>query len=239
MKPINNAGRVIADTAIIHPEAKIEIDVIIHDYVVIEAGVTLSRGVEVFPHAVIGRRSKGVGGMANRPQAHGPTFVGSGSIIGAGATIYAGVQLGENVLVGDGARIRENCEIGDDSIVGSNCTFQNDVTMGRRSRVIDLSHITAGVLIGDDVFISTGVLTMNDNSFNHGGELEPPRFPDRSSVGGGAIILPGVWLGNDSIVAAGAVVTRNVPSNAVAKGIPAVSHLKPRTNPEPATWFGG
>lgn len=228
MKPINNAGRVIATTAVIHPTAHLEIDVIIHDYVVIEAGVTLSRGVEVFPHAVIGRRPRGVGGMANRPSEPRQTFVGRGSVIGAGATIYAGVQLGENVLIGDGARIRENCVIGPFSIVGSNCTFQNDVEMGSRSRVIDLSHITAGVLIGDDVFISTGVLTMNDNSFNHGGELDPPRIPDRASVGGGAILLPGVWLGNDSIVAAGAVVTRSTPHNSIAKGIPAVALLRPR-----------
>lgn len=220
-------GSDVAPTAIIAPSAEIGLGTIIHDYVVIEDGVHISSGVEIFPHAVIGRHPRGVGSMANKPADSSVTFIGRGSVIGTGATLFAGVVLGENVLIGDGTRIRERCTIGPNSIVGSNCTFQNDVQMGQRSRVIDLSHITAGVEIGDDVFISTGVLTMNDNSFNHGGELLPPSFDTGSSVGGGAVILPGVKIGRHSIVGAGAVVTKSGPDFAIAKGVPAIWRLRP------------
>jgi acetyltransferase-like isoleucine patch superfamily enzyme len=216
-------GRTIAGTAIIDPRATLEIGVVIHDYVIIERGVTLGQGVEVFPHTVIGRRPRSTGGVVNKAEVGlaTETFIGRGSVIGAGVTIYAGCKLDEEVLVGDGTRLRERCLIGPKSIIGSNCTFQNDVEMGMRSRVIDLSHITAGVVIGDDVFISTGVLTMNDNGFNSGHKLEPPLFHDGSSVGGGAVILPGKIIGADAIVAAGSVVTKSVAPRTVVKGVPA------------------
>lgn len=194
----------------------------------VEQGVTfigdvvLGEGVYIYPGSVIGKPMHRPG---SAPGFSGPVSIGDGTIIGAGVTIYTGVLVGPNVLIGDGVRIRENCTISGDCIVGSNCTFQNDVFMEAGSRVVDLSHITAGVLIGRGAFVSAGVMTMNDDSFagNHNGDpdLRPPFIAPYASVGGGAILLPDVTIGRNAVVASGAVVTRDVQPDTVVMGVPA------------------
>ena len=220
----NIPGVVIADTAQIHPTAHVSIGSRIGQYVVIHERVHIGPDVSIWDGAVIGRAPQRPGREPERDSLQ--TFIGAGAVIGAGATIYSDVTIGANTLIGDGARIREGCRISHDCIVGSNCTFQNDVIMLPGSRVIDLSHITAGVEIGAGAFVSTGVLTMNDNSFagnNGDGEstLRPPFIGDNASIGGGAILLPGVRIGKHAVVAAGAVVTRDVEEGSTVAGIPA------------------
>lgn len=211
-------GSAVHQTAVIGSGVRIGKDVAIEAYAVIGDGTTIKDGVHVYQGAVIGREPRGLSGSDSYNM---PVWIGNDAIIGAGATLYEGVTIGPRCLIGDGARIRERSFIDAGSIVGSNCTFQNDVRMGQRSRVIDLSHITAGVQIGDDAFVSTGVLTMNDNSFNHGGVLTPPVIANGASVGGGAVLLPGVYVGEDAIVAAGAVVTKYVDAKTTVYGVPA------------------
>lgn len=205
-------------------------------------GVTIEEGVTIFPGAVIGRPPKKSGNFHVPSRAGRDTIIRKGAVIGCNAVIYQGCDIGEDAMVGDGATIRENSTIGEQSIVGNNCTFQNDVTMGKRSRVIDLSHITAGVMIGDDVFISTGVLTMNDNSMARGGELRPPFIDSQAMVGGGAILLPGVRVGQNAIVAAGAVVTKSVKPGTRVQGVPA-KPFPPHQETDEEIWsdhfFGG
>lgn len=213
----------IHNTAVVSREAVIGKGVTIEAFAYV-GSATIEDGVTVMQGAVIGREPARPN-IFTRPGR--PAYVGAYSVIGSNVTIYTGVSLGKNVLIGDGARIRENTRIGDDSIIGSNATIQNDVNMGERSRVVDLSHITAGVVIGDDVFISTGVLTMNDNSFNHGGPLNPPIISDGVSIGGGAILLPGVFVGPNAIVAAGAVVTKYVYAGTRVQGVPAKRYYLP------------
>ncbi len=219
----------------IHPTAQIDSsvrmldNVTVHAYAVIHGPSLLCEGVTVWDHAVIGRPGQRPG----RDPERGFTYIDKDAVIGAGATIYHSVYIGKRVLVGDGARIRESCEIREDCIIGSNCTFQNNVTMLRGARVIDLSHITAGVFIGEDAFVSTGVLTMNDNAFNGNNPqgdpiLRAPVIGHRASVGGGAILLPGTNIGNDAVVGAGAVVTKDVPEGKTVVGIPAkIRYPKP------------
>lgn len=186
-------------------------------------GVIIEDRVTIYPGAVIGRPPQRPGFPVDLPSAD--TIIAEDSIIGSNATIYAGTHIGRRVLIGDGARIRENCTIADDCIVGSNCTFQRDVVMGRGSRVIDLSHITNGVIIGEGAFVSTGVLTMDDDSFNGlndaDRDLRPPLIAPFASVGGGAVLLPGVEIGLRAVVASGAVVTKNVAPGALVMGVPA------------------
>jgi acetyltransferase-like isoleucine patch superfamily enzyme len=159
-----------------------------------------------------------------------------GSVIGANAVLYRGVALGRNVLIGDGATIRENSIVDDNSIIGNNVTMQNSVYVGRNSRVLDLSHITAHVSIGDNVFISVSVMTMNDNSMAQGGELLPPQIFDGARVGGGALILPGVAIGENALVAAGSVVTKSVDANIRVQGIPAKRYGLPVPQTDDQIW---
>ena len=183
--------------------------------------VLIGTGVTIFPGAVIGRPPKATSAVHQRPLAEQHTIIGHGSVIGANAVIYQGTALGRNVLIGDGATIRENSTLDDDVIIGSNATIQNNVRIGRCSRVLDLSHITAHVVIGEETFVSVGVLTMNDNSMGQGGDLNPPRIDNHVRIGGGAALLPGMHVGEGALVATGAVVTHTVGENVRVQGIPA------------------
>lgn len=183
--------------------------------------VVIANQVTIFPGAHIGRPPMATGSIHQTPRTNLSTLICRGSIIGANAVLYQGVALGRDVLIGDGATIRENSVVDDNAIIGSNVTMQNNVYVGRRSRVLDLSHITAHVHIGDDVFISVSVMTMNDNSMAQGGELLPPKIMNGARIGGGALLLPGVVIGEGALIAAGSVVTKNVDANIRVQGIPA------------------
>ncbi len=190
----------------------------IHPNVVIFEGVLIAEDVTIFPGSVIGRPPMSTGIVP--PKEYIPdTIIGPGCVIGSNVTIYAGVTLEANVLIGDGARIRENTTIGEGSVVGSNSTIQNDAVIGRRVRIVDLSHITAGVTIEDDVFWSVGVLSMNDNRDGQG--LKRMRIGAGSFIGGGALLLPGSDLGAGAMVAAGAVVPPSVEAGSAGRGVPA------------------
>lgn len=192
-----------------------------HGFVFFYGDVEVEKGVKIFPGAHIGRPPMVTDSINRAPVPTGKTVIGEGSIIGANAIIYQGTTLGKRVLIGDGATIRENTWIEDDVIIGNNATIQNSVHVGKRSRVLDLSHITAGVSIGSDVFVSVAVITMNDNSMGQGDDLVPPQIGDRARIGGGAALLPGMVVGEDALVATGAVVTHPVGNSVRVQGIPA------------------
>ena len=192
----------------------------IHSSAIIYDGVEVGPNVTVFPGAVIGRPPMGVG-MIPPKKAGTVTSIGAGSVIGANAVIYQGVVTGPECLIADGVVIREDVRLGERAVIGQNATIQNGAVIGNRSRVLDLSHVTAGAIIGDDVFWSVNVISLNDNSMNHGGELDYPSVGDGASLGAGSVILPGQHVGERAIVGAGAVVTHDVPDDGQVRGIPA------------------
>lgn len=205
-------------TVVLYQGCHVELSAVIHAFVTIYPDVEIGPGVEIFEGAVIGRPPRVTGIVP--PKEYIPrTVIGAGSVIGTNATIYAGVELEPNVLIGDGVRIRENTTVGEGSVIGSNSTVQNDARIGRRVRIVDLSHITAGVTIEDDVFWSVGVLSMNDNRDGQG--LKRLTVGEGAFVGGGALLLPGFDIGAGALVAAGSVVTHPVRAREAVRGIPA------------------
>lgn len=208
----NVNGNEIAATAVIHPTVIMGTGCKIGQYAVIEANVILGNGVRVFPHAVIGRQTHTTGAMAIPPKAgRRDVNIADGASIGAGACIYTGTFIGKDAIIGDGAHIRENCFVGEMCIVGSNAGLSNNVRMHMKSRVLDFTSITAGTVIEEGAFIGVGVITQNDNSFNHGGEMEPPTFKRGCMVGGNSTILPGVVVGENARISAGSIVRKSVP----------------------------
>lgn len=189
--------------------------------VVIEDEVEIGDNVTIMHGAIIGRRPMATSSIRMTPKVTGRTVIMRDSIIGANAVIYAGTVIESDVLIGDGVTIRENCLIKRGTVIGNNSTLQNNVELGERVRVVDLSHITAHVVVEHDVFWSVGVLSMNDNAMGPGGKLEPPRVHTGAHIGGGALLLPGVDIGKDATVGSGAVVTHDVPEGATVLGIPA------------------
>jgi acetyltransferase-like isoleucine patch superfamily enzyme len=192
---------------------------------VVVPGTELAEHVVIEDHTVVGKQpTLGRSSTAQRDPLP-PLIVGEGCSILAGAVVFAGTRLGAHVIVGDRACVRERVVIGDGSVVGAGVLVENDVTVGARCRIQAGAYITAHTTIEDDVFVAPGVVTTNDNFMGRTERRHAlrrgPTIRRGARVGGGAVILPGVEIGEEAFVAAGAVVLRDVPARAVVVGNPA------------------
>jgi acetyltransferase-like isoleucine patch superfamily enzyme len=150
--------------------------------------------------------------------------IGEGAMIGGHVIIHSGVRTGAGARVGDHAQIRDGAEIGACSTVGSYVSVDPGVVIGERVSVQTRCYITGGTRIEDDVFVGPGVTLTNDNTMNRHGdefEFEGPLLRRACRVGGGATLCPGVEIGEEAFVAAGAVVVADVPARVVVMGMPA------------------
>jgi acetyltransferase-like isoleucine patch superfamily enzyme len=148
----------------------------------------------------------------------------AGAVVCARAIVFAGAEIGEGAILGDQSFVRERALIGAGSVIGRGSVVDNDVTIGARVRVQTDVYITAFSEIEDDVFVGPGVCTTNDDTMSrHGPEyaLRGALLRRACRVGGGAVLCPGVEIGEEAFVAAGAVVTRDVAARAVVIGVPA------------------
>ena len=152
-----------------------------------------------------------------------PLVLGARTVIRAYAVLYGGSTLGEDVQVGHGALIREGNILGDAVSVGSGAHLEPGNRLGQRCR-LQSGCFLSSVTMEDDVFCGPHVVFTDDP--------HPPcpryldcvggaRVDQGASIGAGVVILPGVRIGARSLVGAGAVVTRDVPANAVVAGNPA------------------
>lgn len=140
------------------------------------------------------------------------------------ADVHPSVVIGENTAIWSFAVLLADTIIGSNCAVGSSCYIGKRCKIGNNVRIQDKAHITDETIIEDDVFIGPCVVTMNDRHPRSGKSytMEPPYFERGCSIGAGAVILPGVRIGENSMVGAGAVVTKSIPPNVVVTGIPAI-----------------
>ena len=216
----------IPETVRIYENVVIGRDVVIHDYAVLYPGVRIGNGVEIYDHCVIGKLPTSSGSTARTyGEEYGETKIGDNSILCPGAIIYAGTEIGCHTLLGDHCSVREKCTIGEFCIISRNVTVNYETEIGHHTKIMDNSHITGNMKIGNHVFISVLVSSTNDNSMgrmeNATEHLAGPVVEDYVTIGAGANLLPGVVIGENSIVGAGALVTKDVPANRVVMGVPA------------------
>ncbi len=216
----------IAVTAVIHDGAVIEDGVIIHDYVVIYPGVTVKRGTEIFDHCVLGKYPTSPGCTA-RPlkEQYAPVSIGEGCILCPGCVVYMGTTIGDHTLLGDHCSIREDCIVGEYCIVSRNVSVNYETVIGHHTKIMDGTHITGNMIIGNHVFISVMVISTNDNAMGRDGysdsHVRGPIIEDYVTVGAGANLLPNVRIGENAIVGAAALITKDVPPSSVVMGVPA------------------
>jgi acetyltransferase-like isoleucine patch superfamily enzyme len=138
--------------------------------------------------------------------------------------VVVGARIGERCVVADQAHVRERADIGDETVVGRGASVENDVRVGARVRMQTGAYVTAWSVVEDDVFIAPGVILTNDPTAGQRPadvELRGATLRRECRIGAGAVLLPGVEVGVGSFVAAGAVVTRDVPPGALVMGVPA------------------
>jgi acetyltransferase-like isoleucine patch superfamily enzyme len=192
---------------------------------VVFPGTQLGRDVVIEDHAVAGKQPTLGRASTARRDPLPPLVVREGASILAGAIVFAGTELTAGVIVGDQACIRERVVIGEGTVIGAGALVENNVMIGARCRIQAGVYITAYTTIEDDVFIAPRVVTTNDNymgrSERRHAERRGPTIRRGARIGGGAVLLPGIEIGEEAFVGAGAVVLRDVPPRAVVVGNPA------------------
>jgi acetyltransferase-like isoleucine patch superfamily enzyme len=199
-------------------------DAVVGGHVVVHPGVRIGPGVSLGDHCVVGKPpTLSVRSTARRGEL-APAALGAGVSVGAGAVVAAGAELGERAVVADQAHVRERVEIGAESVVGRAASVENDVRIGARVKMQTGAYVTAWSVVEDDVFIAPGVFLTNDPTAGRRGaaqELRGAVLRRACRIGGGAVLLPGVEVGEEAFVGAGAVVTRDVEPRALVMGVPA------------------
>ncbi len=196
-------------------------------HVVIHPGTRIGAGVRIDDHAVIGKLPMRAARSATTKAADTlpPASIGDGCIVGTHAVIYAGAAIAEKVLIADLATIRENVTVGPLTIVGRGVAIENKCTIGARCKLETNAYICALSEVGDDCFIAPNATFTNDNFLGRTKERfkfhKGPTLKRGARVGANATILPGKTIGEDGLVAAGSVVTRDVPARTIVMGVPA------------------
>lgn len=194
--------------------------------VVIRSGVRVGEGAVIMDGAVLGKLparaslSATTGGSTELP----PLVVGRRVTIGANCVIYRGAELGDGVFVGDLATIREDVRIGELTIIGRGATVENRTTIGRKCKIESEAYITAMTTMEDYCFVAPCAAFTNDNFLGRTEERKKrfggPILRRGARIGANATLLPGVVIGEDALVAAGCLVTRDVPPRMIVVGVP-------------------
>jgi len=197
----------------------------VHPTAVVYPGTVLGEGVRVLEYAVVGKQPALSPRSTASREPLPPASIGDGGIVSTGAVVFAGTQIGERAIVGDQSCIRERVTVGDDVVIGRGSLVENDTTIGSLTKIQAEAYITAHSTLEESVFIAPCVVTTNDNYMGRTErrhELRKgPTIRRGARVGGGAILLPGVEIGEEAFVGAGAVVTRDVPPRKLVVGSPA------------------
>ncbi len=210
-------GLVLSPTAQVADDVEFGANVVVHGDTVIGAGVVVQDGV------VLGKAPRLSARSSSAAPVDVPLVIGAGASICAQAIVFAGAHIGEGAIVGDQAYVRERTVIGAGSVVGRGTCVDNDVVVGERVRLQSHVYLTGFSVVEDDVFVGPCVMTTNDNTMarHHAGdELRGATLRRACRIGGGAILTPGIEVGEEAYVAAGSVVTNHVPPRGVVIGVP-------------------
>lgn len=199
---------------------KIGCGVIIHD------DTRIGSNVRIDDNAVLGKTPmKAANTAVTKDQQLPPLEINDDCIIGTSVIIYRGARIGKKVLVADLSSVRENVEVGDYTIIGRGVSIENLCKIGRYCKIETNVYITAYSVIEDRVFVAPCVATSNDNYIGRTEErfkhFKGVTIRKGGRVGVGAVILPGKEIGEDALIAAGALLTGDAKPRVIVAGVPA------------------
>jgi acetyltransferase-like isoleucine patch superfamily enzyme len=171
----------------------------------------------MFPGALIGVQSLRQNAQKTAPR------IGSHAVFLSGSIVYNGAVIGENLTIGHHAVIREENRIGNTFSLWNNAVIDYGCTIGHNVKVHCNCYVAQYSILEDDVFLAPGVILGNDRypGSKTVKELKGPIIRRGAQIGINATILPGIVIGEEAIVGAGSVVTKDVPPRTVVAGNPA------------------
>jgi acetyltransferase-like isoleucine patch superfamily enzyme len=197
----------------------------IHATAIVYPGTVLGDGVKVLEYAVVGKQPSLSPRSTAKREDLPPAEIGDGTIVSTGAVVFAGAKVGARVILGDQSCVRERVVVGDDVVIGRGSLVENDTTIGAMTKIQAEAYITAYSTLEEHVFIAPCVVTTNDNFMGRTERrhelIKGPTIRRGARIGGGAILLPGVEVGEEAFVGAGAVVTKDVEPRMIVVGNPA------------------
>jgi acetyltransferase-like isoleucine patch superfamily enzyme len=211
-------GAVVHEGAVVGPDSRVGSGTVVH------SGTRIGAGCVIEDHAVLGKAPRLHAGSSAGGEKLDPLVLEDGVTVCCGAVLYAGATIGAGAIIGDQAQVRERATIGTGSVVGRGSAIEFGARVGARVLIQTDVYVTAGAVVEDYVFLGPGVVTTNDHTMGRharGEALRGPTFRRACRVGGGAVLVPGVEIGEEAFVAAGAVVTRDVGARQVVMGAPA------------------
>ena len=188
----------IAETAKIYPDVKLGSNVIIEDF------------------CIIGSPFKG--------QSDEETVIGDNAVIRSGTVIYAGNRIGDNFQTGNKANIRELNEIGNNVSIGTLSVIEHHVVIKDGVRIHTQAFVPEYTVLDEKCWIGPNVVITNARFPGHPDakmKLTGVHVKSNAKIGANVTLLPGVIIGQNSLVGAGSVVTKNVPENMIVAGNPA------------------
>ena len=188
------------------------------DYKII-GNVKIGEGTEIGDYAIIGLMPKKFSGEEK-------TVIGEKSIIRSHTVIYSGNRIGSHFNTGHNTVIREGNSIGDRVSIGSNTTLEIGNKIGNNVKIHSNCIIGEFVIIEDYAWIGPSVITLATlhppcPKYEECAKKDPITIKKNAKIGGNVTLTPGITIGENSLIGAGAVVTRDIPPNSVAVGNPA------------------
>jgi acetyltransferase-like isoleucine patch superfamily enzyme len=197
----------------------------IHPTATVYPGTLLGEGVKVLENAVVGKQPALSPRSTTKRDVLAPAEIGDGTVVSTGAIVFAGTRIGARVIVGDQSCVRERVTVGDDVVVGRGSLIENDSVVGAMTKIQADAYITAYSTLEEHVFIAPCVVTTNDNFMGRTERrhalVKGPTIRRGARIGGGAVLCPGVEIGEEAFVGAGAVVTKDVAPRMMVVGNPA------------------
>jgi UDP-2-acetamido-3-amino-2,3-dideoxy-glucuronate N-acetyltransferase len=220
------AGTAMGEGCIIGANARLGTGCRLGHHVVIHEDTVIGNDVRIDDHASLGKLPmKAANSATTTEQELAPLTLGDTCIVGTAVVLYRGATIDARVLIADLATVRENVTVGRGTIVGRGVTVENVCTIGRYCKLESESYITAYSTLEDRVFVAPGVMCSNDNYVGRTAErfkhFKGLTVKKGARLGVGTVYLPGVTIGEDAMVAAGSVVSRDVPPRMIVMGRPA------------------
>lgn len=213
-----SAGAFVAPGAQLADGVRVEAGAVISDGVVVGADSLIESGAILGKQPRLRRASSAASG---EPLA--PLVLERGVTVCCGAVVYAGAHIGPDAILGDQCQVRERSVVGAETVVGRGSCVDFGARVGARVLIQTGVYVTGYAVVEDDVFLGPGVQMTNDHTMGRhprGEVLRGPVVRRAARIGGGAILLPAVEVGEEAFVAAGALVSRDVAPREVVMGIP-------------------